>query len=166
MSQDPDQAPDQKLDQAVEPLRIVLRQLEEAGAPIPESPAKVISRLSRYTGAYPVRNLPVEVCDKMFAEAVEKALKEEKSPTLAKQAGKLAYCAALPKLSGAGYIRDFIACVTHGMALEIIPSAEGTRLLYAAQVAHMALTKRPKKRGQSSHTSTSATNPTPEESTA
>ena len=30
------------------------------------------------------------------------------------------------------------------MALEIIPSAEGTRLLYAAQVAHMALTKRPK----------------------
>jgi hypothetical protein len=51
------------------------------------------------------------------------------------------------------------------MALEIIPSAEGTRLLYAAQVAHMALTKRPKKRGQSSHTNTIETDTTIKEST-
>ena len=74
--------------------------------------------------------------------------------------GRIAYCAAMPKLSGATNIRDFIACVTYAMALDILPGNEGTRLLYAAQVAHMALTKRPKKRNKSSHTSTTiATQP-------
>ena len=156
---------DQPIKTAIETNRELLRQLEEAGAPIPESPAKVVARLSRYIGAYPVRNLAVDLCDHMFAESAKQALKEGKSLKVAKEQGKVAFCATLPKLAGADNIRDFIACIIHGMAIGIIPGNEGTRLLYGAQVAHMARTKRPKKRNKSSHTSTGKTAATPKEST-
>ena len=123
----------------------LLRQFEEAGIPVPESPSRVHRRLSRYTGTYPAPNLAVDVCDRMFAHATEQALREGKSAQLAKHMGKIAYCGVMPKLSGATNIRDFIACVTYAMALDILPGNEGTRLLYAAQVAHAAHTNRRKK---------------------
>lgn len=53
----------------------------------------------------------------------------------AQKAAVAAYLAALPPLSGVENIRAFIACVSHGMALEIINGRDGARLLYAAQVA-------------------------------
>jgi len=143
----------------------LLKQFEEAGIPKDDSPARAHKRLSRHAGTYPVPNLAVDVCDRMFAHATEQALKEGKSDQLAKHMGRIAYCSAMPKLSGATNIRDFIACVTYAMALDIRPGNEGTRLLYAAQVAHMALTKRPKKRNQSSHTSTVTATSTSKEST-
>jgi hypothetical protein len=155
---------DQSTKTAIETSRELLRELEQAGATYLESPAKVVARLSRYTGVYPVRNLAVDLCDQMFAESAQQALKEGKSPQVAKAQGKVAFCATLPKLAGADNIRDFIACIIHGMAIGIIPGNEGTRLLYGAQVAHMARTKRPKKRNKSSHTNTKETPATPKES--
>jgi hypothetical protein len=149
------------LDQAIQSGVTILRELLEAGIPTPESPTKVASRLFRHAGVYPLPNFVVDQCDQKFAEAVEQALKEGKSDKVAKHLGRIAYCAALPRLSGATNIRDFIACVTYAMAVDILPGNEGTRLLYAAQVAHVALTKRPKKRNKSSHTSTAAAASTP-----
>jgi hypothetical protein len=149
---------------AIKENREILRKLQEAGAPYRMSPGKVISRLSRYVGDYPTRNLAVEVCDQVFAQTTDKALKQGNSPEQAMGAGKTAFCASLPKLAGADNIRDFIACVIHGMAIGIIPGNEGTRLLYGAQIAHMARTKRPKKRNKSSHTSTNETPATHKES--
>lgn len=46
-----------------------------------------------------------------------------------------------PPLSGADNIRDFIACVAHGMLIAAIEGPAGARLLYAAQVAHCTLEK-------------------------
>jgi hypothetical protein len=149
------------LNEAIETGRILLEQLDEVGTAPPESPTKVASRLFRQVGIYPLPNFVVDQCDQKFAEAVEQALKEGKSDKVAKHVGRIAYCEAMPRLSGATNIRDFIACVTNAMALDIIPGNEGTRLLYAAQVAHVALTKRPKKRNKSSHTSTAAAVPNP-----
>jgi hypothetical protein len=151
---------------AIKESRELLRKLEEAGATYPESASRVISRLSRYVGNYPIRNLAVEVCDQMFTQTMDKALKEDNCPEDVKEMGKLTFCAALPRLAGADNIRDFIACVTHGMAMGIIPGNEGTRLLYAAQVAHTVRTKRPKKRNKSSHTNTHASPATTKESTS
>jgi hypothetical protein len=47
-----------------------------------------------------------------------------------------AYRDAMPPLSGDENIRDFIACVTHAMLNNIILDNSGSKLLYAAQVAH------------------------------
>ncbi|MFZ0746585.1 MAG: hypothetical protein WAM85_19415 [Terracidiphilus sp.] len=53
-----------------------------------------------------------------------------------------AYCRAIPPLSGAQNIRDFIACVANGMITNVIGESKATKLLYAAQVAHNTLPKR------------------------
>jgi hypothetical protein len=51
----------------------------------------------------------------------------------------------MPPLSGADNIRDFVACVAHGLLLGVLSDSECTRLLYAAQVAGgMAQTRVPK----------------------
>jgi hypothetical protein len=47
-----------------------------------------------------------------------------------------AYCEAMPPLSGQENIRDFIACVAHGMIAHIFLLDTATKLLYAAQVAY------------------------------
>jgi hypothetical protein len=52
----------------------------------------------------------------------------------ARSAGE-AYCGAMPSLTGAQNIRDFIACVAHGMLLEAIEEKCVGKLLYAARVA-------------------------------
>jgi hypothetical protein len=49
-----------------------------------------------------------------------------------------AYLNAMPPLSGSENITDFIACVAHAMTAQIISPFMSTKLLYAAQVAHMS----------------------------
>jgi hypothetical protein len=136
------------LDEVVQSGYDIAHQMEKAGIPTAESTVKAAARLFRRSGIYPMTNLAVCVCDAAFAQEGEKALKDGKSPEMAKHFGKVAYCAALPKLTGARDIRDFVACVTHGIAMEILPGNDGTRLLYAAQVAVQAQKKRPLKRGK------------------
>ncbi len=55
-----------------------------------------------------------------------------------------AYREAMPPLIDEEHIRDFIACVAHGMVLRVFEANEGSKLLYAAQVASQAQAKRPK----------------------
>ena len=143
----------------------LLRQLEEAGIEKQDTIRQSVKRLEKHLGSWPTRNLAVEICDHMFADATKEALNNKKSQKEALCQGKIAFCSVLPKLSGAANIRDFIACVTHGMAMEIIPGNDAARLLYAAQVAHTALTKRPNKRGKSSQISSAVPEPTPAGST-
>ncbi|HUD57072.1 MAG TPA: hypothetical protein VMR02_17705 [Terracidiphilus sp.] len=57
---------------------------------------------------------------------------------LAVKKGHRAYREALPPLCGTGNIRDFIACVAHGIALDVFDVREASKLLYAAQVAGSA----------------------------
>jgi hypothetical protein len=66
----------------------------------------------------------------------------------AAEAAQRAYCQAMPPLSGCENIRNFIACVAHGMMLDVFTGAESTRLLYAAQVAKH---RRTRPRAQSRH---------------
>lgn len=90
---------------------------------------------------------------------------EGKDEGLAVQMGKMAYCSMVPKLSGADDVRDFIACVALGILIGIFPHAEGTRLLYATQVAYSALPspKRRKKCRKTSQKYNSEPLPTPPE---
>jgi hypothetical protein len=140
-----------------------LKELKSQGYVNPESPNRVVERLAEAAGEYPILNLAVELCCEMYRTTREQAIKDGKSASVATEAAKLAYNGIMPKLSGADNVRDFIACVGHGMAISIIPSSEGTRLLYAAQVAFSALPspKRRKKRCKMSQMHAASTTPTP-----
>src|ERR1035437_2917276 len=57
--------------------------------------------------------------------------------------GNLGYRKAMPRLSGYENIREFSACVAHGMLIGAIDADDGTRLLYAAQVALSTVRSKP-----------------------
>jgi hypothetical protein len=56
-----------------------------------------------------------------------------------------AYCKAMPPLDSFESIRDFIACVAHGILINAIPQKRANQLIYAARVALSALRQEPKK---------------------
>jgi len=83
----------------------------------------------------PARNRAVQLCIEAGRKAYEAARAENQSESKAGSAASDAYIAAIPHLSGADNIRDFIACVAYGMLKQIIFMPTATKLLYAAQVA-------------------------------
>ena len=46
-----------------------------------------------------------------------------------------AYCRAMPVLAGYDGVRNFTACVAHGILIGTIKESDSTKLLYAAQIA-------------------------------
>jgi len=140
-----------------------LKELKNQEHVKPMSPNRLLEKLAEEAGEYPIPNLAVELCCEMYRTTKEQSIKDGKSASVAVQAGKLAYCSIMPKLAGADNVRDFIACIAHGMLIGVIPSSEGTRPLYAAQVAFSALPspKRHKKRCKRSQMQTASTTPTP-----
>lgn len=83
-------------------------------------------------------NAAVARCCAAAFEAFRAARAKHKGETYAQMDADKAYCTTLPPLSGAENIRDFIACVAHGMSVRAISGPDGARLLYAAQVAYTA----------------------------
>jgi len=70
--------------------------------------------------------------------ALQAANANKESDYAAEKSAKRAYRSAMPPLSGRQNIRDFIACIAHGMLMGVIRESEGTKLLYAAQIAYSA----------------------------
>jgi hypothetical protein len=128
----------------------------------------LVTKMAKIAGVYPIPNIAVEACFSAWTTILQQQMEKKASPEAAAQVGRLAYCAALPRLTDADCIREFIACVVHGMAIGAIPSTEGTRLLYGAQVAHSALPspKRHKKRNKSTQNTQGNHPPTQTESAA
>jgi hypothetical protein len=81
-------------------------------------------------------NPAVARCVNAWARVHKAELAKGKSTYQALSAASRAYLDAIPPLSGDENIRDFIACVTHAMIANIILDSSGSKLLYAAQVAH------------------------------
>ena len=138
-----------------------LKFLKDAGIKPPEPIGLARERLARHLNMIPLPHLAVDICMHFYAKTFQEALDEGKSINFSEKQAKRVYSMLMPKLSGANNIREFIACVANAMSLDIFPGQEGTRLLFAAQVAHTALTKRPKKRNKTTHTSTAPSSPTP-----
>lgn len=57
-----------------------------------------------------------------------------------------AYRSAMPLLSGHENIRDFVACVAHGVLFGSIDESQSSKLLYAAQVALSTMRSQPSPR--------------------
>jgi hypothetical protein len=102
--------------------------------------AKALAPSSHQAGpssAAPAAAIPaVARCVEAYNKAYEDAFANSGINVFeAKRAGNFAYRQSLPPLIGRRNIRDFTACIAHGMLLNVIDTAEGTRILYAAQVA-------------------------------
>jgi hypothetical protein len=82
-----------------------------------------------------LQNPAVAHCCEVWESTLRQALKECNSRAFARVAAHRAYQESLPPLNGDENIRNFIACVAHGMLQGSILSPDGARLLYAAQVA-------------------------------
>jgi len=54
----------------------------------------------------------------------------------------------MPILASYEGIRDFIACVAHGILVNSIPEHKSKQLLYAAQVAISSLSRKPQTQKQ------------------
>ncbi len=91
--------------------------------------------------AKPVLNAPslenpaVARCTNAFYQAYSDAVAAGKRRFFCNKDANNAFLCSMPPLSGQQNIQDFIACVAHGMLLEIIISRDALSLLYAAQVA-------------------------------
>ncbi|HTB95791.1 MAG TPA: hypothetical protein VK716_02185 [Terracidiphilus sp.] len=69
--------------------------------------------------------------DHAYEVAKAKGLPSQKALRMASVAYKL----AMPKMDDLASIRAAIACIAHGIQLEVFDGRDGSQLLYAAQVA-------------------------------
>jgi hypothetical protein len=81
------------------------------------------------------RSVAVERCIAAWINAYRTEAAKGTSSSISHKVANRNYCMAMPPLVGFENIRDFIACTTHGMLYGAVDPKEGTRLLYAAQVA-------------------------------
>ena len=94
--------------------------------------------------ASPVSAKPaIARCCDAYTRAYEAARDRGKGDVFASLDAEKAFRNAMPPLSGYENIRDFIACVAHGMLIDAIAGPDGARLLYAAQVAHSTFRGQP-----------------------
>ena len=78
-------------------------------------------------------------CSKAFTTAHRNAQKLGKSARESREMGVYAYKLNMPTMTTHDGVVQAIACIVAGMNLDIITGAEGSKLLYAAQVALSAL---------------------------
>ncbi len=85
-------------------------------------------------------------CCKAWEKAFDENYDELDETNLdAHQAANCAYREAMPPPCGVRNIRNFIACVTHGLSYGAIDGRDCSRYLYAAQVAFTTRRQRPRK---------------------
>jgi hypothetical protein len=81
-------------------------------------------------------NPAIASCMRAWRHVYQRELAKGESEFMSAHNAGPAYRRAMPPLSGLENIRDFITCVAYGLINEAINDKTGTKLLYAAQVAH------------------------------
>jgi hypothetical protein len=86
-----------------------------------------------------LKNPAVALCVDAWQKIHTATLQQTRNVYTAERCAGKIYRMAMPPLSGYQNICDFIACAGYGMLLGAIKDDNGTKLLYAAQVALSAL---------------------------
>jgi hypothetical protein len=80
----------------------------------------------------------VSLCTKAYNQAYKEAKEKHYSEYDCKKEAERCYLNKIPRLHKPENINDFIACVAYAMLINIIRPADGTKILYAAQIATQA----------------------------
>ena len=100
-----------------------------------------------YEHVAPEQNSAVALCFASYTRALDEAAEKHMTRVQANNLACGVYRRAMPPLTGWENIQNFIACVAHGMLIEIFEPADATRFLYAAQVAQSGASReRPKQK--------------------
>ena len=92
----------------------------------------------------PSDNPSVSRCIRAWNRAYHQKINEDESDHEAEKAGRRYYLRAMPPLAGYENVRDFIACVTYALLIEIIRPFEAEHYFAAANVALGALRRETK----------------------
>ena len=150
---------EEKIQKIAEAAQKSLAAAERIGNKDPQQLKHLAQKIGKLSGIYPVPHVAVEVCCGSYLAAMEKIREKNPSREELARIGQIAYCTVMPRLTGLKSIREFIACVVHGMAVEAIPSSEGTRLLYGAQLAFSVLPAPKRHKMRTKNTQNSTNNP-------
>jgi hypothetical protein len=93
------------------------------------------------TESSPVRSFAVQLCRQAHLRSIELSKARNLDSYDTREEASRAYREAMPHLTTPAGICDFIACVTYGMIIDVFDATDGSKLLYAAQVAIGALRK-------------------------
>jgi len=96
----------------------------------------------------PARNAAVLRCIAARDRSLEDSRVRNVGKSEALDRSQQAYRDALPDLAGYENIRDFVACISHGLLTGDISPINSPTYLYAAQVAISALRLEPKEKKQ------------------
>jgi hypothetical protein len=88
-------------------------------------------------------NAAVRRCCDAHDRAYKTSLAKGESDYSSSSKARRAFFRAMPPLDGYENIRDFIACVAHGMHIDFVLDDHSSKLLYAAQVALGVYRNRP-----------------------
>jgi len=92
-----------------------------------------------------LENPAIAHCFEIYVAVHKKALAAGKTEFKAGVDAIMAYRTAMPQLSGASNIADYIACLGYAVTLDLIEPHEVAKLLGMAKMALAALPKPPKK---------------------
>lgn len=81
-------------------------------------------------------------CESAWSNAYDEALKNDLSKREALRMAAVAYKLQIPKMDTLASTKCAFACIAQGIALEVFEGAEGSQLLYAAQVASTLHTRK------------------------
>ena len=96
---------------------------------------KAANAVPSHTPTPPSGNSSVDHCCRAYELAWETAKERGAGRNAVKAEAEQAFRRAMPTLAGKENIRDFVACVAHGVLIEAISGPDAARLLYAAQIA-------------------------------
>jgi len=108
--------------------------VSEAHAPIESQPATTPAS-SPLAESQPPISPAVARCVDAYSRTYKTERARTRSQDTAINCARKAFRAALPSLVGRENIRDFIACIAQAILLDVIDTADASKLLYAAQVA-------------------------------
>ncbi|MGA3080711.1 MAG: hypothetical protein ABSD44_04925 [Terracidiphilus sp.] len=97
---------------------------------------------SNVSSAVP-ENTAIARCMNAWKTAYRAVIANGKSSCFAVREAAPAYRNAMPPLTEQENIGNFVACVARGMLIGAIEGKDGTRLLYAAQVALATVRRQP-----------------------
>jgi hypothetical protein len=96
-------------------------------------------------------NPAIAHCMNVWKTAYQEGMAIRKEKLYANLYAGQAYRSALPPLTSLQNIRDFVACVAHGMLIGAIADRSATKLLYAAKVALATIITCPRRPGKEPH---------------